>query len=265
MTLKRLAAHVEDVGQRLLTRAGLGQSESRIAADAQAYWADPKAKRWAGNSHWENSDAFGAQAGDLWARMGAEHVRMFDRGARAAEFTRPLERVVDWGCGGGANAVAFAPRCGEIIGVDISQTTLDECARQVAAHSETPFRPVQIDVDSPGAALEAIGGPVDAYLSFYVYELVPTPEYGLHLLRLAHEMLAPGGIAFVQVKYSTGRFSTRPRGRGYRRGLAQMASYPIPEFWQAAERIGFWPVCVELVPRNDLDERYAYYTLIKPS
>ncbi|MEU0469938.1 class I SAM-dependent methyltransferase [Amycolatopsis sp. NPDC006131] len=260
-SVKRVAARVEDVGQKLLTRIGLGQPEHRIIADAQTYWSTPTAKRWLGNSHWRDSDAF--EDADLWHRMGAEHVAMFDRGVRAAGANLTLDRIVDWGCGGGGNAVAFMPRCRELIGVDISQASLDECERQLAGHRGV-FTPVRIDIADPEKAVPAIGvESVDAFVSYYVLELVPTPAYGLRLMGVAHQLLAPGGVAHVQIKYATSRLSTRPRGRNYLRGQAQATSYEVPEFWEAMQRIGFRPVMVELVPRNELDERYAYFTLVK--
>lgn len=260
-TVKHFAAHAEDLGQKFLTSVGLGQSEDRITADAQAYWSDPEAKAWAGNSHWENSSAF--EDGDRWQRMGTEHLAMFDKGARAVQFDRPLNRIVDWGCGGGGNAIAFASRCKEIIGVDPSGDSLTECARQLSGHSAS-FQPVRIDVDTPEKALAEIKGDVDAFVSYYVLELVPTPSYGLRLMKIAYDMLGIGGIAHVQIKYSTSHLATRPRGRNYLRGQAQMTTYEIPVFWEAMTRIGFTSITVgDLVPKNDLDERYAYFTLIK--
>ncbi|MFC5993283.1 class I SAM-dependent methyltransferase, partial [Pseudonocardia hispaniensis] len=167
-----------------------------------------------------------------------------------------------WGCGGGANAVAFAPQAREFIGVDVSPESLRECERQVARVCDTPFRPVLIDVAAPEAALEAIPGPCEAFLSFYVFELLPTPAYGERILRIAHRLLAPGGLALIQIKYDTGSWRTKPRGRSYRFGPAGMTSYPIPAFWQLAQRCGLRPEYVHLVPRDELDERYAYFLLV---
>lgn len=95
-------------------------------------------------------------------------------------------------------------------------------------------------------------------------ELIPTPEYGERLLRIAHRMLRPGGVALIQIKYSNGRWATRPRRRSYRSGVAEMTTYRIDEFWQLAQTCGFVAETVELVPRNELDERYAYFLLRRP-
>ncbi|MGW3960992.1 class I SAM-dependent methyltransferase [Amycolatopsis sp. NPDC005003] len=258
---KRAARHAENLFHRALATVGARHPESRISADAQDYWRQPADEAWRGNSHWRDAPVFGGT--DLWTRIGARHLDLFDAGARMCGFDRPWRRVLEWGCGGGANAVHFAPRAEEFIGVDISAETLRECARQVGAVCETPFRPIAIDVADPESAIPRIEGACDVFLSCYVFELVPTPEYGERLLRIAHEVLAPGGLALIQIKYSDGSWRTKPRRRAYRRGLAEMTTYPIDGFWQLGQRCGFVPKAVHLVPRNELDERYAYFFLMR--
>jgi SAM-dependent methyltransferase len=258
---KWLAVRGRELLLRTLVGVGFRQSESRISADSQQYWARPGGKRWEGNSHWRAAPVF--DEGDLWSRIGREHLELFERAARMVGFSRPWDRIVEWGCGGGANAVHFAPRAREFVGVDISKETLEECAEQVESVCDTPFRSVPIDVADPEEALRRIGAPCDVFLCFYVFELIPTPEYGARILRIAQELLAPGGLALVQVKYDDGRWSTKPRRRSYATAVAAMTSYPISTFWQLAENCGFTPEMIYLVPRNQLDERYAYFLLTK--
>jgi SAM-dependent methyltransferase len=258
---KRVLVRGRELSLRTLAAVGLGQSEERITTDSQRYWTKPGESQWAANSHWRSAPEF--EGSDLWSRIGEEHLALFERGARMVEFTRPWNRVVEWGCGGGANARHFAPRAQEFIGVDISTDTLDECARQVADSCETPFKPVAIDVADPEAAINEIGPTCDVFLCFYVFELIPTPEYGERLLRIAHELLTPGGLALIQIKYDDGRWLTKPRRRSYSSALADMTTYPIPTFWQLSARYGLHPEMVHLVPKNDLDERYAYFLLRK--
>lgn len=101
----------------------------------------------------------------------------------------------------------------------------------------------------------------DVFLCFYVLELVATPEYGERILHIARDLLAAGGLALIQIKYNDGRWRTRPRRRGYRTGLAEMTTYPIHGFWELADSCGLKPELVQLVPRNELDQRYAYFLL----
>ncbi|VVJ17664.1 Uncharacterised protein [Amycolatopsis camponoti] len=261
-TVKQFAKSAEDVVQRLLAAAGARQSESRLAADSQAYWAGAGGDRWRANSHWRAAHVFDHD--DLWQRIGLDHLAMADRGARMIGFDRPWSRIVDWGCGGGANAVAFAPRAAEYVGVDVSAETLETCEKEVAAVCDTPFTGLRIDVEDPEAVLRRISPPYDLFLCFYVFELIPSPEYGARLLRIAEQLLGSGGAALIQIKYTTGTWRTRPRRRAYRTGLAEMTTYTVPEFWELATACGLTPHSVQLVPRNELDERYAYFLLTKP-
>ncbi|QYN22958.1 bifunctional 2-polyprenyl-6-hydroxyphenol methylase/3-demethylubiquinol 3-O-methyltransferase UbiG [Amycolatopsis sp. DSM 110486] len=256
---KRVAASAEELAQRVLATVGARQPESRISADSQTYWRRPSGDRWQANAHWRDASVF--QGSDLWSRLGREHLDLFDAGARMASFTGPWHRVLEWGCGGGANAIHFAPRAEEFIGIDIAAETLHECERQVKAACDTPFLPVAIDVAKPEEALDAVGGLVDVFFSCYVFELIPTPEYGERLLRIARQLLTPDGLAMIQIKYDPGSWRTGPRRRAYRNGLAGMTTYGIDAFWQTATRCGLQPLAVHLVPKNDLDERYAYFFL----
>lgn len=190
---------------------------------------------------------------------------MFERLARVPRRPDRLRSILEWGCGGGANAVHFAPRGSSFVGVDISQESLDECARQVARTTSTPFQPILIDADDPEAALEQLTEPCDLFTSFYVFELIISQEYGARLLRIARRALADDGLAFIQIKYDIGSWRTRPRRRGYRSGLADMTTYRIDVFWSLAQECGLEPEAVYLVPKNELDERYAYFLLSNPS
>lgn len=258
---KQAIRQIEDRTYRVLTAAGMKRSQDALEAEAHGYWSTPDTGRWQSDSHWRGAAVF--EGNNLWSEIGARHLAMVERAARAVEFTRPWGRVVEWGCGGGANAVHFAPRANEFVGVDIAAVTLIECGQQVAAVCDTAWRPVHIDVANPEAATASVE-PCDLWLSYYVFELVPSREYGARLLQIAHRMLSPGGLACVQIKYSDGSWATRPRRWGYRSAIAGMTAYRIEEFWDLAARIGFVPELVELRPRDELDERYAYFTLRRP-
>ncbi|MEV5301171.1 class I SAM-dependent methyltransferase [Amycolatopsis methanolica] len=261
-TVRHAASLARAAWHRGLATIGLTHSERRISADAQSYWAQPADEDWKDNSHWADGPVFGNS--DLWREIGRRHLELFHRGARLAEFTRPWDRIVEWGCGGGANAIHFAPRARqEFVGIDISADSLIECERQVKEVCDTPFRGLEIDITDPEAVLRQITEPCDIFLCLYVFEVLPTPEYGHRVLRLAHQMLAPGGLALVQIKYDDGRWVSKPRRRAYKSGISQMTTYPIAGFWQLAERCGFQPQGIELVPQNELDDRYAYFFLSK--
>lgn len=226
-----------------------------MITEATQYWATPTARAWEGNSHWRSGIP------DQWARIGPEHLDMFRKLHRTLD--RPLEMrsVVEWGAGGGANAVAFAPHADEFVAVDIVADSLAECERRTRAVCDTPVRQVLTTIDDPESALEQIGrGTCDVFLCLYVMELLPSQAYALRVLDIARQLLAPTGVAFVQIKYRD-YVDRTPHRRNYARNLASQTIFPIDEFWQAAADHGFVPQAVCLVPQNDLDKHYAYLLL----
>lgn len=258
--LRRLRRLVLARADRLLP----GQDGPARIAQSASYWADSSTPNWATNSHWRD----GLEEG--WNDIGLEHyarVRQAVRAAGGVETDQGPEfgRVIEWGCGGGANAVVFAPRSRAFVAADISESSLQECRRQVGRVTDVPLTTVLIDSGHPEGALPTIGaGSIDLFLCFYVFELLPSEEYALRVLRLSQQLLAPGGVAEIQVKYRTQDRRTRSMSRSYERNLARMTTFAIDEFWQEAADIGFEPLFVQLVPVNAFDERYAYFALRKP-
>ena len=259
--LRRAAGAARNRAHFALGQAGLVHSSSRLTHDASQYWYGERDDRWQNDSHWHSGSKF--EDTGLWGAMGQEHLRLYQRLRQTASEPAPLKRIIDWGCGGGANAVSFAPLAEELIVVDVNAESIDECTRQVALAGSTPFVKVLANIAHPEEAARDIPRPCDLFLCLYVLELVPTQAYGLRLMRIAYNLLGQGGQAFVQVKYATGSWRTRPRRRSYRTDVAGN-TYRIEDFWTAMASIGFRPEAVALVPENDLDERYAYFLLSKP-
>lgn len=253
-TAARLARH----GLRLY------ESDDRLAADAQRYWTGrPGTDVPSQNFHCRGSGMFADDA--VWLAVGRQNFELFEAFARMAELPRPARRVIEWGCGGGANAVHFAPEADEFVGVDVSPSALDECGRQLAHVGLSNFTPVPVDVRDPDPVVRRFAGQCDLFLCTYVFELLPSPSHGTRLLSAARDLLRPGGAALVQIKYATGDVRTRSRRWGYARDVANMTTYRIDEFWTLAQAAGLTPRAVSLVPEQPMvdDERYAYFLLVK--
>ena len=165
----------------------------------------------------------------------------------------------------GINAVLFASHTGQYYGVDISADSLEECAKQVASMNAGVFMPIHIDAANPAAARLQISGPIDPFLCTYVFELIPSPEYGLKLMEIAYELLRSIGIALVQIRYHRGGIDPLSKRCNYARNMVHMTSYALDEFWTACEEIGFNPGFIKLLPKQpELDaSRYAYYAMVK--
>src|ERR1700736_5067670 len=163
--------------------------------------------------------------------------------------------------GGGANAVHFAPLAETYVGIDIARPSLQECANQLDAAGFRNFEPVLLDAGAPDTALAQIAQKCDLFLSTYVFELLPTPEYGLQVLKIARKLLNEGGMAIIQIRYTRDSWTSRPKRFAYKRNLSSMTTYRIKTFWEEAEKCGFLPQAVRLVPREKLNDQtnYAYF------
>ena len=239
-------------------------SQDKRASDCQAYWDKPEIEStFRTNSHWRGAGPF--ENDQLWIELGRKHLELYQQFARGIE-SPPLRHVVEWGCGGGLNAYHFAGLCESYYGVDITSTSLEECGRQVEAAGHKSFRPVLIDASAPESACDQITTACDLFLSTYVFELLPSPEYGLRVLALGFELLRPGGIALVQIRYHNSR-RERAKAWNYSANATHMATYRLEEFSEEAERIGFESTWLHLVPKQpELQEcRYAYFALRKPA
>jgi SAM-dependent methyltransferase len=242
---------------------GTRRSEEQLIADSKIYWTREVDKSLGQNSHWRGVGIF--EDDSRWWQLGQGHLRLYEEFARALRVSNHCSRVVEWGCGGGLNAVHFGPLAAEFCGVDISSASLAECAKQMSSAGLTNFKPILIDPANPEAAVKLIPGPCDLFLSTYVFELLPTPEYGLRILKIAYDLLAADGLALIQIKYDEGNWTTRAKRWAYVKNLAWNATYRIEEFWKAAQESGMTPRMVVLRHYEPLvnDRNYAYYLLQK--
>ncbi|WP_048709392.1 class I SAM-dependent methyltransferase [Microvirga massiliensis] len=243
---------------------GVFESEAKIERDAQRFW-NAEDERLRQHSHWRGAGIFQDDA--RWMALGQEHRQLYEKFARMLGVTGRPQRIVDWGCGGGADALHFAPLAQDYVGIDISQDNLEECSRLLANAGLTNFTPVLIRTDAPEDARTLVPLPCDLFLCIGVFEILPTPEYGYRVLEIARDLLADGGMAIVQVKYVKDSWVTRPKRFGYRRNFPILTTYPIDEFWTAAEARGLKPQAITLQPYQPLigNGDYAFFCLTKES
>jgi len=249
----------EDAVRRTLH---LHDSSAKLERDAQKFWTrppDPKNNFW---WHWRGSGVYTDQQ---WLAIGAKHLQLFREWERLLDTRQPLRKVVDWGCGGGANAIAFAPLCEEFYAVDPSDDAINETASQLATINCKSMKRVKLQISTPEDTLAVIPSDIDLFYCLYVFESFPSKEYGKRILKLAHQMLRPGGACYIQIKYTTD-WTTQSRNWGYTRGVASMTSYRLDELWTIGESVRLIPKAIHLVPAPPevSDTRYAYYLFQKP-
>ena len=229
-------------------------SPSRIMQDAEEYWENSETEdqlrdlsHWAGHGRWSDEQA--------WRKIGDHHFDMAGQLRALATNGPPPGTLLEWGPGGGANAVRFADASQVIYGVDISQPNLTECGRQLAKRRFEAFRPCLIPADHPEHVLQLVNEPVDLFLSTAVYQHFPSKEYGVQVTSLASQLLREGGLGLIQIRYDDGDARFRPKWRDYKRNAVTFTSYHISEFWGILEDAGLSPLAVQLKTENN----YAYF------
>ena len=236
------------------------ETEEKLKKDAQRYWNAPGTELLNQYSHWRGAGIFADE--DRWLALGQRNLELHQQFCRMLGVTKLPRRIVEWGCGGGANAVHFAPLAETYVGIDVTRPSLLECARQLDAVGFRNFKPVLIDAGAPETALAQITEKCDLFLSTYVFEVFPTPEYGLHVLRIARKLLNDGGLAIIQVRFISDSWSSQPKRFAYKRHFTGN-TYRVETFWDEAEKCGFVPQAVRLLPRDKLidNTNYAYFLL----
>ena len=245
-----------------LSRRRRPSDGSRIA-ESHAFWNDPARSDLKRIMHWRGEGPF--RDDGLWLDLGRRHLSMLKRAAEWAGISLPVERILEWGSGGGMNAVHLAREASIYYAIDVSERSLEECVRQVKAEGAGTCIPVRIAAEDPESVSGALDAPCDLFFSSYVFELLPSREYGLRVLRVAHGLLRTGGVALIQIRYHSGLYAVSGNRRAYSRSWHSSASYSIEGFWTASQEVGFEPLYVTLVPRQpELNEsRYAYFALKK--
>lgn len=263
-----LLRHLRQRGRIGVLRAfGLGQSEDEIAAVSMNYWneGDKAGVNIRDYSHWAGAGPWIDR--EKWLALGRVHHDLYERSRNALGLDGPLQRVVEWGCGGGANAVHFCREVASYCGIDIAQASVDECGRVLREEGFAGFQPVLIPAEDPEQALRLVGAPCDLFLCTYVFELLPGRRYGERVCRIAYDLLKPGGLALIQIRYDDGSDRTNQKNIDYYRYACRFTSYRVEEFWILAQKIGFVPQSVFLVPEKTTGfsgDRYAYFALQRP-
>lgn len=253
-------------GRRLVTRLRriLGRaepSEAELIRASSDYWnGSPASNADLGDySHWQGTGPWSDR--ERWLALGRPHVRLVEQLRATAGGSEP-RRIVEWGCGGGANAIHFASQATDYCGIEIAQASLDECGRVLREAGCTAFRPVLVHADAPEQALQLTQEGYDLFLCTYVFELIPSRAYGERLLRVAARLLRPGGLALVQIRYDDGTARSAQKYRDYDRHCTRFTSYRIEDFWTLAQRAGFEPLFVWLAPTQTPEfsgDLYAYF------
>lgn len=137
------------------------------------------------------------QAVDKFFAMGERHAAYVLHTCRTRVAPRFDPRsVLDFGCGVGRVTLPLASRVERAVGVDISPAMLSEAARNAEARGVGNVRWILSD-----DTLSRVDGEFDLVHSAIVMQHIDVPR-GRVLFKRLLELLAPGGIAALQITYA---------------------------------------------------------------
>jgi predicted O-methyltransferase YrrM len=176
--------------------------ESRLE-DASKFWQRPKGhdlkyekslSHHIGARNWENHKFYA---------YGIKHIELYEQALRFFDNigSDNLSNILEWGPGGGANALAFCRtlKC-KYIGVDISQENLNETSRVINSHDLDNFNGFQIDIHNPEAIFDKVPtNSLDLFLCTAVFPHLPDKEYARRIIDIASKLLKVGGVCILHI------------------------------------------------------------------
>ena len=242
---------------------GYRESDVALGQAANRFWNNFDNPQRAHEAHWRGHGSFADDA--IWLKLGSSHLELLRHVLSSHGRVLAARTVVEWGCGGGMNALHFARGAQRYYGVDLAPVTLAECARQMEAEGLAGFVPVLVDANQPRSALAVITQPCDLFICTYVFELLPSVEHALQILQLAWELLAPGGLALAHIRCPVAALGGRSRPWDYEGNMAHNVTFSIPAFRAACQAQGFVVLGVrEVAGVPELNEKnYAFFVLEK--
>ena len=127
---------------------------------------------------------------------GREHIKyVLDtvRNNIAADF-HP-KKAMDFGCGVGRLTLPLAEECEKVVGVDVSDSMLEEARR-----NEKLLGAKNVEWVNPGSDLSTLSGKFDFIHTFIVFQHIP-PARGYEIIRQMIDLLEDGGVACLQMLY----------------------------------------------------------------
>jgi cyclopropane fatty-acyl-phospholipid synthase-like methyltransferase len=191
---------------------------------AEDFWTGGSAFQ-RGGAHWLSS---GNYSKSQWLAMGQERYDVFKE--RAQDI--PKTSILEWGCGGGSNLAIFRQHFTLYTGVDICRETLDECSKRAEEYG-VEFHPVHIGIKDPEKVLQLLGKH-DFFLCTAVFQHLPSPEYCVRILNIAHALLNDGCYALIQFRTPHKLKSVRKKRlampHDYIDNVARFNLYTVEEF-----------------------------------
>ena len=109
---------------------------------------------------------------------------------------------------------------------------------------------------------DAIDEPIDLFVSTAVFQHFPTREYGADVLRAVADVLAPGALGCVQIRYDDGtpKYLQKQDSYYFARHVT-FTSYPLDGFWDLIKSVGLQPLDISGL---NSEVNYATFSFVAP-
>ncbi|POF34361.1 methyltransferase domain-containing protein [Roseibium marinum] len=231
-----------------------GTAFEEATAAAKKIWANNENEEYRkDNSHFRGVGRWTDD--ERWKSIGKNSLTALNRHIRMVTndpFYWTQERnMLEWGPGGGSNAYAFRKLVQYYYGVDISQDNLNETERVASEDGTQGFVPVLLN-SSIDDVIKSVREPVDIFLSTAVFQHFPSKAYGVEVLKCVHQVLKPGGIGMVQIRFDNGNPKYKPIAEleEYHEKHITATSYALDEFFGILQEIGFYEIFITGLNRD---------------
>lgn len=211
---------------------------------------------WLGHGRWKERDD--------WLRIGNSNRQQIERifGFLDGDVGTKLKlgglNILEWGPGGGTNAVAFMDLAKHYYGIDISKKNLDECGRQLSIEGFKNFHKLTVD-RGPLSIVEHVKLPIDLIISTACFQHFPTKKYGEEVLEAFRELIAPEGLGYVQIRYDDGTPKYKPKSlAAYKKKHITATSYQLHEFHELLENYGLRPLFMQIINSKTKYARFVF-------
>lgn len=245
----------------------LPPSSGNVEKDAGHYWsASEKSTEIRDMSHWRG---VGQWAEQKWAEYGAFHWGLIN------QYLKPVDKVffdtlnqrtaLEWGPGGGANMNFLCSNFETCYGVDISESNLEECAKQMQSLSHHNFQALLIPSDIPEKILDIIPpNSLDFVLSTAVFQHFPSKEYSQRVLHVLANLMKPTSYGLIQIRYfdEKGKQLFKSKNEDYYKNALTFTSFEEGVFEKQLNKAGFSLISAEK-DLNQLETNYQYFFFTK--
>ena len=138
----------------------------------------------------------------------------------------------------------------------MSEKNLEKAAQTLSDAGAQIFKPIHLS-NGLSDVTDRVAEPIDIFVSTAVFQHFPSQAFGVEVLELMHELMAPGAIALVQIRYDNGaeKFVPNTSLDQYATRYITATSFAIDAFALHLKQIGFVDIMA-----CDFDARINYVT-----